>query len=97
MGVSVPTLRYHCVEVIGGPHACATAQALKGQRVLSADAPRLPLETCDKSADCRCVFRHFDDRRRGPRRADERGDLADPWAYTERRKKYSARRETDFD
>ena len=32
-------LRYHCVEVVAGPDGCAAAKALKGQRLLSADAP----------------------------------------------------------
>jgi hypothetical protein len=92
-----PRLRYHCVEVIAGPHACAAAQALRGQRVLSADAPRLPLATCDRSPDCGCIYRHFDDRRMGPRRARERGRLAGPWVNTERRKRGLGRREVDYD
>ena len=90
-------LRYHCVEVIAGVRACAAAKDLKGQRVLSAEAPRLPLATCDTPDECKCTYRHFNDRRKGPRRARERGVLAGPWVNTERRKRRLGRRELDFD
>lgn len=93
-----PRLKYHCVAVIAGVRSCAAARALKDQRVLSADAPRLPLATCDMPGECRCTFRKFDDRRVGPRRAGERGRLASPWVNTERRRKGTiGRRESDFD
>ncbi len=95
-----PRLKYHCVAVIGGVRACAAAKALKDQRLLSADAPpRLPLATCDMPGDCRCTYRHFDDRRSGPRRADERGTRPTPWtSNTDRRRKGPAgRRDSDFD
>ncbi len=91
-------LKYHCVAVIAGVRCCPAAKALKDQRMLSADAPRLPLATCDMPAECRCTFRKFDDRRVGPRRAGERGMLASPWVNTERRRKGTVgRRESDFD
>ena len=93
-----PRIKYHCVSVIAGVHACAAAKAIKDQRILSAEAPRLPLPTCDMPADCRCVFRKFDDRRAGPRRAHEMGRLAQAWPNTDRRRKGSpGRRETDYD
>lgn len=93
-----PSLKFHCVAIIAGPRACAAAKALKDQRVLSADAPRLPLATCDTPAECQCRYRKFDDRRTGPRRAGERGMLASPWVNTERRKRASpGRRSSDYD
>lgn len=98
MAGRVPRLKYHCVAVIAGMNACAAAKSLKDQRVLSADAPRLPLATCDRPGDCRCVYRHFDDRRGGPRRADERGTRPAAWSGTDRRRKGPAgRRDSDFD
>jgi hypothetical protein len=81
-----PQLRYHCVSVATGLHACAAAKSLQGVRVLSAAAPRLPLANCDTPATCQCTYHHHDDRRVGLRRAGERGELADPWAYTNRRR-----------
>jgi hypothetical protein len=82
------------VSVVGGPNACDAAKQLKNVRVLSAEAPRLPLANCDHPATCACVYRHHEDRRAGPRRARERGQLAGPWAMTDRRRS-AGRRETD--
>lgn len=62
---------WHAVTVVGTPRACAAAQACKGARYLSREAPRLPLAGCDADC-CDCRYAHFDDRRRGPRRADEK-------------------------
>ena len=94
MARATPRLRFHAVSVVCGPNACAAAKQLRNVRVLSADAPRLPLATCDGPDTCRCTYRHHDDRRAGPRRAKELGQLADPWAMTERRR-WGGRRETD--
>jgi hypothetical protein len=58
---------YHCVAIAPGEGACRTAQTIKGIRFLSAEAPVLPLVSCD-SARCNCTFMHYTDRRRGDRR-----------------------------
>jgi hypothetical protein len=94
MATGKPSLRYHCVSVVAGPRACAAARSQQHVRLLSAEAPRLPLPDCDLPADCACTFRHYDDRRAGPRRAGESGQIADPWSLTERRRT-GGRRETD--
>jgi hypothetical protein len=94
MASRTPQLRYHCVSVVTGVHTCAAAKSLQGVRVLSAGAPRLPLPDCDMPTTCRCTYHHHDDRRVGPRRAGESGELADPWAYTNRRRS-GGRRATD--
>ncbi|NJD30371.1 MAG: hypothetical protein FIB04_00585 [Gammaproteobacteria bacterium] len=96
MATSKPKLRYHAVEIIAGSPGCPAALALKGVRLLSADAPRLPLATCDRPQDCACRYLHHDDRRAGPRRSLEKGSLPRPWAMTNRRK-VRGRRETDFE
>lgn len=96
MAAGTPKLRYHCVSIVAGKHGCAAAIELRGVRVLSAEAPRLPLPGCEHANDCDCTYRHHDDRRVGPRRADERGNLADPWALTDRRRQ-GGRRSTDFE
>jgi len=64
---------WHAVAVIGGATACKAALTIRGKRVLSADAPRLPLPDCLWPSRCRCVYRHFADRRAGFRRAADRG------------------------
>jgi hypothetical protein len=96
MAVVKAKLRYHCVSIVGGPRACAAVKALASQRLLSAEAPRLPVEGCDHPADCACKFMHHDDRRAGPRRAVEGGRLADVWVNTERRR-MGGRRDTDVE
>jgi len=42
-------------------------------RFLSQDAPRLPLPNCPNSGKCRCVYKHFEDRRSNPRRSADIG------------------------
>jgi hypothetical protein len=65
--------RWHAVTIIGPASTmCGAAQACKGKRFLSPEAPRLPVKGCD-AEECNCRYRHFADRRGGPRRAEERG------------------------
>jgi len=63
-----PRLKYRAAEVIAAAGACDAAQSLANVRLLSAEVPLLPLKTCDRPATCKCIYRHFDDRRRKPRR-----------------------------
>jgi hypothetical protein len=92
-----PRLRYRGVEVVAAATACAAAQALKGLRLLTVEAPhRLPLRDCDRPDTCRCVYRHFDDRREGPRRENERAKIPIGHAGVERRK-WRGRRDSDYD
>jgi hypothetical protein len=54
---------YHSVEIIDGSGICSSANALKGKRYLSQDAPKLPLPGClDK--ECNCRYLHHQDRRK---------------------------------
>jgi hypothetical protein len=63
---------WHAVTIAAPASACQAAQACKGKRYLSRDAPRLPLAECD-TAQCECKYRHFPDRRGSTRRHDEMG------------------------
>jgi hypothetical protein len=87
-------LKYHCVEIVAPGSGCAEARALTGVRLLSAEAPRLPLATCDRPSECKCIYRHFDDRRQGSRRDDEGAPISRPYSGVERRKR-RGRRESD--
>jgi hypothetical protein len=89
-----PKLRFHCVSVVQGATACEAAKSLAGQRILSAQAPLLPLPDCQSPDGCTCTYRKFDDRRAGPRRASERGQFAAPWTQRDRRRS-GGRRATD--
>jgi hypothetical protein len=67
---------------------------LKGQRFLSADAPRLPLLACTSPETCHCVYRKYADRRAGPRRETESSGLRRSSPNPERRIS-RGRRKTD--
>ena len=94
MATKMHGLRYHCVTVNAGVQACPAAEVLQGVRLLSAEAPRLPLSACTMPAACRCTYRHHDDRRSGPRRARDRNERPEPWPSTDRRRSIG-RRATD--
>jgi hypothetical protein len=53
---------WHAVTILPGPRRCAAAGRVLGQRYLSSEAPPLPLNECTEP-DCRCRYRHHDDRR----------------------------------
>jgi len=88
-------LKYRCVEVVAPVSGCNAARSLQSQRLLSADAPRLPLATCDQPSDCKCIYRHFNDRRQGPRRDKVHATLPRAHAGTERRRRLG-RRDADY-
>jgi hypothetical protein len=92
-----PQLKYRGVEVVATGDACEASRALQGMRLLTAEAPRqLPLPDCDRPDACRCIYRHFDDRRQGPRREDEVADI--PLAHLgPERRRLRGRRESDYD
>jgi hypothetical protein len=90
-----PRLKYQCVEVIAAANGCDAASSFKGIRLLSVDAPRLPLANCDRPSDCKCIYRHFSDRRQGPRRENEHAKLPAAHKVAERRKRLG-RRDSDY-
>ena len=92
------TSRYRGVQVVTNPASCcAAAQAIAGKRYLADKVPRLPLENCD-SANCRCSFELYDDRRTDLRRASDIGyDIASELrAGDNRRSETAGRRRADY-
>lgn len=91
-------LKYHCVEIVGGPDCCEAAKTLAGQRLLSDQAPLVPLADCDRPRDCACIYQHHDDRRAGPRRQKPAGRQQQKrlWHGPDRRVG-RGRRESDWD
>jgi hypothetical protein len=59
------------VRLVTHGEACARATALVAKRFLDRDAPVLPLKGCTLSAACNCLYKHYVDRRAGPRRDEE--------------------------
>jgi hypothetical protein len=71
--IKQPPQNWHAVGIRCAENACAAVQALRQRRYLSREAPRLPLADCTNPAGCHCRYRHFEDRRDGPRRDAETG------------------------
>ncbi len=59
---------WSAVRIAPDAEACPKATALQNKRFLARDAPALPLKGCTRSAACKCAYRHYADRRAGPRR-----------------------------
>jgi len=66
-----PSNRFHSVTIRVGQDACPAVQALANTRFLAKEAPRLPLDQCTVP-NCRCQYKHYDDRRDGEDRREER-------------------------
>lgn len=91
-----PRLRYHAVTVVATARACPAARAIKDVRLLSLEAPRLPVAGCDSPAACECRFQHYSDRRTVSRREPEgTAALRRAFLAPERRNR-RGRREADF-
>ncbi len=84
VAVKKPVNAYHAVTVAPGHRNCAAVRALRDRRFLSREAPALPLERCDV-AECTCRYEHYDDRRKGHRRAHDLGVSIDGYEGDERR------------
>ncbi len=66
-----PDPQYQAVSVKLGEDACQAATALAGKHFAPQEAPRFPLEGCDKKhCDCR-YLRESERREAGRRRADD--------------------------
>src|SRR5215472_4629746 len=85
---------WHAVRVVPGPCACTAVKQFGNKRWLGKEAPRLPLAACTTPSRCKCTYRHFEDRRAGPRRAGERSGLSRPLTGSEKRR-LVGRRATD--
>ena len=55
---------FHAVSIVFESDACASAKEMAGRRFLASAAPRLPLQECN-ALECKCKFKHHDDRRSG--------------------------------
>ena len=86
--------QYHAVSVRASGNACPAVRALGNTRFLSMEAPLLPVPECTDPSRCRCRYRHWDDRREGPRRDADHGLPGALWTQRERRER-TGRRSTD--
>jgi hypothetical protein len=67
---------WHAVGIVYVKPGCAACVSMKNVRFLAKEAPLLPLKNCNNPAGCKCVYKHYGDRRTGPRRTAERWSAA---------------------
>jgi hypothetical protein len=86
---------WHAVSIGSSAACCPAAMGLLGIRFLSREAPRLPLENCSMSAECRCSYQHHDDRRGLSRRTQDLWSPGRGGNRGEERRRARGRRVTD--
>jgi hypothetical protein len=89
-------LRFHAISIIAGPNACAQVKALTDVRLLSVEAPRLPVVGCTNPGGCGCKFQHHEDRRAGPRRTGLRTSIREDFSANNNRRRSLGRRDVDY-
>lgn len=80
-----PKEPWHAVSVVGQAGACRATEGLRDKRFLSDEAPPLPLPECSSPWRCKCIYRHYPDRRAVLRRETDRGRFPRPRFGEERR------------
>ncbi len=88
--------RFHAVSIVAGPSPCAQVKALTGVRLLSLEAPRLPVAGCTNPDGCSCRFQHHEDRRAGPRRSGQPASTRGTWSADDNRRRTPGRRDSDY-
>jgi len=91
-----PVAAFHAVEIRCTEGACQAAKDAGGKRYLATEVPLMPLEQCDRRDQCECSYRHFQDRRHGPRRTAD--DAVSSRAHTDcvERRRSESRRAKDI-
>jgi hypothetical protein len=89
-------LRFHAISIVAGPNACAQVKALTDVRLLSVEAPRLPVVGCTNPGGCSCKFQHHEDRRAGPRRTGLRTSMQEDFSADANRRRSLGRRDVDY-
>ncbi|MGB7905293.1 MAG: hypothetical protein WCF43_11405 [Steroidobacteraceae bacterium] len=87
--------RFHAISIVAGPGGCAHVKALTGVRLLSVEAPRLPIVGCTNPDGCSCRFQHHEDRRAGPRRSEPRKSMRGAVSTDNNRRRSLGRRDVD--
>jgi hypothetical protein len=62
---------WHAVAVSSPQACCRASVAARHTRYLSTEAPPLPLAGCTQPKSCVCKYKHYSDRRAGPRRTTD--------------------------
>ncbi|MEM7003892.1 MAG: hypothetical protein AAF529_24110, partial [Pseudomonadota bacterium] len=84
---------FRAVSIYSPANSCDGAARIRDQRFLARHAPQLPLENCSHPQQCRCRYRHHQDRRDAEARRDaDHGLPSSPPNGDERRRRDDRRR-----
>jgi hypothetical protein len=91
---------WHAVSIVSAQPKCPICGRHKGIRYLASEAPVLPLRECPTPKLCNTVYKHYEDRRAGPRRSEERRafqpmNIAVSRSVRDDRRRSQGRRRTD--
>ena len=88
--------KYPAVTIQTGLRHCTAVETLNGVRILATRAPKLPIPNCSMTADCRCRFKKYVDRREDEdgRRFEFAGERS-AWYAGGQRRKSQGRRDKD--
>lgn len=92
---------YAALSIIPGNNPCETAQRVSVKKYLVSEAPKLPLQGCDR-AHCQCKFMEHNDRReshedrRNPCASALTTQLFETTGEPNRRQRRGGRRKTDW-
>lgn len=67
---------FRAIEIKPGQDCCEAVMEHGGRRILIERSPRLPLEGCDRLAECGCTYINHDDRRSSENRRNPYGSLS---------------------
>jgi len=87
--------KYHAVRVIPCDKACDTARLISSKIFLTNELSQLPLESCQKTNECTCIFKHYDDRRADESRRNDSVIFQDTFSGENHRMKKRGRRGDD--
>jgi hypothetical protein len=82
--LKTPGRSFEAVAIRANDRACKEARQLANNRMLTAEAPRLPLASCN--VRCSCTYKSYPDRRDEPRRRADVGISGSFYVGAERRR-----------
>ena len=87
---------YPAVSVVAREgRCCREVLEYVDKRYLASEAPTLPIDACDRYAQCQCRYKKWDDRRQDERRFGAPGMANQYFHGDEKRNQRRGRRKTD--
>jgi len=87
--------KYHSIQILPCENSCDPASWISSKIYLVSELSQLPLKNCDKTNECRCQFKHYDDRRRNEERRNDSTILQNIFSGDEHREQKKRGRRND--